>query len=194
MIEAVNSLSVAPLKTFMRMVLSDVPLMKSFVSIPASKRHHHSFPGGLLSHSLECALITHSSVNSLIEVSQNEKEVAIVAALLHDVGKIETLGLQEHTSMGKLLDHEKFTLSVLAPHLNELKKFWYKGYEVLTYLLNWKSSMGYCQYVVGNAIKIADQMSTSASLRRMAFSDKPEYFHFSKLQVGQKETYLSRLN
>lgn len=191
--EAVNALSVRPLKTFMRMVLADEKLMTAFVSIPASKHHHHSYPGGLLSHSLECALITYNSVSSLVEVSQNEKEVAIVAALLHDIGKIETLSIQEHTSMGKLLDHEKFTLSVLSPHLNELKQYWYKGYEVLVYLLSWKPSMGFCQYVVGNAIKNADQMSTSASLRRMAFSDKPDYFHFSKLQIGQKEAYLSRL-
>lgn len=65
----------------------DKTLMIAFVSIPASKRHHHSYPRGLLTHSLQCALITMQNMSAMNELTQSEREVTLVAALLHDVGK-----------------------------------------------------------------------------------------------------------
>lgn len=192
--ELVESLRVIPLRMFAREVLMDKQLMTAFVSIPASKRHHHSFPGGLLMHSLECALMTKQTVESLIDISTKEKEVAIVAALFHDVGKVKTIGLTQHTSTGRLIDHEQFTLMLLSEPLNILEEFWEQGAETLQYLLTWKESQGVCRFVSGNAIKMADRLSTSASLRSMAFKDKPDYFHFAELSIGTNKHYLNRLN
>ena len=192
--ELVESLKVIPLRMFAREVLMDKSLMTAFVSIPASKRHHHSFPGGLLMHSLECALMTKQTVESIINISIKEKEVAVVAALFHDVGKVKTLGLTQHTSTGRLIDHEEFTLMLLADPLNTLQEYWKEGAETLQYLLTWTEKQGVCRFVSGNAIKMADQLSTSASLRSMAFQDKPEYFHFSVINVGSNRYFLNRLN
>jgi hypothetical protein len=192
--ELVESLKVIPLRMFAREVLMDRSLMTAFVSIPASKRHHHSFPGGLLMHSLECALMTQQTVESIINISIKEKEVAVVAALFHDVGKVKTLGASQHTSTGRLIDHEQFTLMLLSEPLNTLEAYWEQGSETLQYLLTWKESQGVCRFVSGNAIKMADRLSTSASLRSMAFKDKPEYFHFAELSIGSNKHYLNRLN
>jgi hypothetical protein len=192
--ELIEGLKVIPLRMFARQVLMDKPLMTAFVSIPASKRHHHSFPGGLLMHSLECALMTKQTVESLIDVSIKEKEVSIIAALFHDVGKVKTLGETKHTSTGRLIDHEQFTLMLLADPLNSLNEYWEQGAETLQYLLTWKESQGVCRFVSGNAIKMSDRLSTSASLNSMAFKDKPEYFHFSELNIGANKHYLNRLN
>ncbi|MBN2864956.1 MAG: TraI domain-containing protein [Thiotrichales bacterium] len=192
--ELVESLKVIPLRMFAREVLMDKPLMTAFVSIPASKRHHHSFPGGLLMHSLECALMTKQTVESIINISTKEQEVSVVAALFHDVGKVKTLGTTQHTSTGRLIDHEQFTLMLLVDPLNTLQEYWEQGAQTLQYLLTWKESHGVCRFVSGNAIKMADRLSTSASLRSMAFKDKPEYFHFTELSIGSQKHYLNRLN
>ncbi|QCU91001.1 TraI domain-containing protein [Thiomicrorhabdus sediminis] len=192
--DLIESLQVIPLRMFAREVLMDTSLMTTFVSIPASKRHHHSFPGGLLMHSLECAFMTKQTVEALLDISTKEKEVAVVAALFHDIGKVKTLGLIQHTSAGRLIDHEQFTLMMLAEPLNTLQEYWQSGAEALQYLLTWKESQGMCRYVTGNAIKMADRLSTSASLNSMAFQDKPDYFHFAELSIGCNKHYLNRLN
>ena len=192
--EIVESITLPPLKKFMIDVLSSTEYMKEFVSLPASKHHHHSIPGGLLSHSIECALITYQTVISLSTVSKNEAEVAMVAALLHDFGKIKTLGVNAHTSLGRLVDHEQLTLMLLTDSLHKLTRSWQQGAETLQYLLLWKEAMGVCRFVSGNAIKMADRLSTSASLRSMAFKNKPGYFHFAELNIGSKKHYLNRLN
>jgi putative nucleotidyltransferase with HDIG domain len=167
--------------------------MIRWVALPASKRHHHSYPGGLLAHSLECAFIAEQNVGMLTELSTREKEVTILAALLHDIGKTQTLSMDGHTSTGRLIDHELLTLQVLAKPLEVLKKRWPDGAQTLQYLLTWKSSMGFCKFVGGNIIKFADQISTSASLRRMAFQDKPLHYRYASIQKSNYSAYLNRL-
>jgi len=194
LIELVESIKAVPLKWFMREVLKDTALMTGFVSIPASKRHHHSFPGGLLAHCLECAYFTRLNVNSLSNVSENEREVATVAALLHDIGKVKTLGLEKYTSIGRLLDHEDFTLSLLSEPLKQLQNNWPSGAEALQYLLIWKENRGHCRFVSGNAIKMADRMSTSASINHMGFAGKPDYYQYTWLNAGSNNIYVNRLN
>lgn len=191
--DLVESLQITPLRTFGRAMLADVQLMKRFVSIPASKRHHHSYPGGLLAHSLECAFIAIQNLKAIADLSKTEREVTIMAALLHDIGKTQTLGGSQHTSMGRLLDHEQLTLLVLAEPLNQLTHYWPKGSETLQYLLMWNHRQGFCRYVGGNIIKLADHLSTSTSLRRMAFEGKPNYYSFSQLRIGQSTHVVNRL-
>lgn len=179
---------------FCHELLADISLISRWVSLPASKRHHHSYPGGLLAHSLECALIAEQNVEMLTELSTREKEVTILAALLHDIGKTQTLSMDGHTSNGRLIDHELLTLQVLAKPLDVLKKLSPDVVQTLQYLLTWKSSMGFCKFVGGNIIKLADQISTSASLRRMAFTNKPDYFIYAPLNVCKKVFFVNRLN
>ena len=194
LINLIESLQVDSLKVFCFEVLMDFELMEKFISIGASKRHHHSFPGGLLIHSLETAMITAQNIEILPEdFSKQEQEVTIVAALFHDIGKTLTLGTQAHTNMGHLIDHDKLTLFVLATPLVHLNDVWSKGAEALQYLLSWKQSDHYCKFVGGNILKTADQLSTSWSLRRMAFADKPEYFNFSSIKTGFQTHYVNRL-
>jgi hypothetical protein len=138
--------------------------------------------------------MTQQTVESLIDVSRKEKEVAVIAALFHDVGKIKTLGPTQHTSTGRLIDHEKFTLMLLASPLNTLQEYWEQGAETLQYLLTWTDKQGVCRFVSGNAIKMSDRLSTSASLRSMVFKDKPDYFHFAEWSIGSSKLYLNRLN
>jgi len=75
--ELVENLKVIPLRMFAREVLMDKPLM------------------------------TKQTVESIINISIKEKEVAVIAALFHDVGKVKTIGPTQHTSTGRLIDHEQ---------------------------------------------------------------------------------------
>lgn len=194
LISLIENLKVHSLKNFCLEVLKDWELMKKFITIGASKRHHHSFPGGLLIHSLETAVITTQNIKLLPEeFSVHEKEVTIVAALFHDIGKTLTLGTQVHTNLGHMVHHDKLTLLVLANALVQLNTTWQKGAETLQYLLTWNPSEHYCKFVGGNIIKTSDQLSTSWSLRRMAFADKPQYFNFSSIKTGLKTHYVNRL-
>ncbi len=193
LLELVESLKIIPLRMFCRQILGNVQIMQNLVSFPASKRHHHSYPGGLLDHSLECSVITGQNLNAIDDMSSSEKEVTLVAALLHDIGKTQTLGMEQHSSIGRLIDHEQLTLAVLAEPLTQLTTYWPKGAETLQYLLTWNHKMGFCKFVGGNIIKLADQLSTSTSLRRMAFDGKPNYYHSSVLKIGQQSHYLNRL-
>lgn len=193
-ISLIENLRVKSLKTFGLEIMQNQELMEKFISIGASKNHHHSFPGGLLIHSLETAMITAQNIKLLPdEFSVHEREVTILAALFHDIGKTLTLGTQVHTNLGHMVHHDKLTLLVLANALVQLDKTWQKGAETLQYLLTWNPSDHYCKFVGGNIIKTADQLSTSWSLRRMAFADKPQYFNFSSIKTGLKTHYVNRL-
>lgn len=191
--DLIHSIKTIPLRMFCRTLLADNALLLRFVSLPASKRHHHSFPSGLLAHSLECAFIAMQNVKVLPDLSITEKEVTVIAALLHDIGKTKTIGTQEHTALGRLLDHEQLSLMTIAEPLNQLNHYWPKGSETLQYLLTWNPRMEFCRFVGGNIIKAADQLSTSMSLRRMGFENKPAYHHFSKLKIGESNHFLNRL-
>ncbi|NCN44231.1 MAG: hypothetical protein CO158_04790 [Piscirickettsiaceae bacterium CG_4_9_14_3_um_filter_43_564] len=182
------------IKVFAQSLLYNEPLMKSWLSIGASKQHHHSFPGGLMLHSLEVAEFVKNALNHYQnEISTDEIEITILAALLHDLGKVKTLSTQSHTDLGRLVDHEKLTLLILAEPLSQLNQHWPKGANALQYLLTWNPKEGHCKYQGGELIKHADQFSTKLSLRRMAFNEKPDYFYFSQLKIGERVQYLNRL-
>ncbi|BBP44537.1 HDIG domain-containing metalloprotein [Thiosulfativibrio zosterae] len=194
LLELIQGFKTQVIKDFAQSLLYNENLMASWLSIPASKRHHHSFPGGLMVHSLEVAQMVKHNL-SLIEneISVQETEVTILAALLHDIGKTQTLTIETHTELGRLVDHEKLTLLVLAEPLSRLKAKWSKGAITLQYLITWKTSAGFCKFIGGEMIKNADQLSTKLSLRRMGFSDKPDYYNYAKVMVGGQSVYLNRI-
>ncbi|GAB6071149.1 hypothetical protein JCM30760_22460 [Thiomicrorhabdus hydrogeniphila] len=193
LIEIGNKLESTDFYDFFWRCLSDLDFIRAFVSIPASKSHHHAFPGGLLQHSIECVNIVESNLELIAEISQNEKEATLLASLFHDAGKVKTLSIGEHTPLGKVMDHEAFTLSVLSDSLGQLQKSWYQGATVLQYLLTWKENQGFCKFVGGNVLKMADRLSTSYSLYKQGFHKKPKHHFFASIQVGKNVKYVNRL-
>lgn len=68
-------------------------------SLPASERHHHSWPFGLFEHSLEVALGTLLGITAAARRSVLVGQLVaptLVVALLHDVGKVFDVGT-DHT-------------------------------------------------------------------------------------------------
>lgn len=180
------------LSTFFWECFKQTDFMMKFVSVPASRAHHHSVPSGLLEHSLECVQTAFKNLPE--EMSQNEKELTLLAALLHDAGKVMTLNQSGSTNLGFSVNHESLSLMAISIPLSNLMRNWQRGYEVFVYLLSWSSRQGFCQYVGGYIISLADQISTNSNLRKTSFKDKPKSHQFAFYTVGNNKQKICRLN
>ena len=115
-----NILSPA-LGQFVDKLFDDKSMAQAFLQLPASTQYHHNETGGLLAHSVEVAEILYS----LSYNNQDERYIATVAGLLHDIGKVRTLGANHATTqIGKMLSHDHLTLEVCAEALKSLDKTW----------------------------------------------------------------------
>jgi 3'-5' exoribonuclease len=117
MLDMVNKINEPCLVDFVTNVLLQPSVGTRFLACPASLNYHHNYAGGLLVHSVEVAqnFLTDSNC------SQQEKDLGIVAALLHDIGKTQTLTPDlTRTSIGYVIDHHQLTLELCAPALKIL--------------------------------------------------------------------------
>ena len=169
------------LKQFIGWVLADTSIVFPFISLPASRQHHHSEAGGLLDHSLECASI----VSRSYEFPEHEIELATVAALFHDVGKIRTLqGVGKLTSAGHILDHDAMTLEVLAPYLQRLDSICPDAGLALRYMWTWRNHQrGHRPplLTIVEVLTAADRISSGLNRQQTAFSEHPEWHQFASL-------------
>lgn len=93
--------------------------MLPLVRTPASPRYHHNQLGGLLSHSLAVA----DFVSKEFRQGTMKFDIAITAALFHDLGKKQTLNDNvSRTAIGSLIDHDALTLELCAEQLAVLSQ------------------------------------------------------------------------
>jgi predicted HD phosphohydrolase len=174
----VDQISNETLRSFIGWVFSDDIIALSFISLPASRRHHHSMAGGLLEHSLECA----EMVYRFIEFGQDRRDLAVVGALLHDAGKIMTLNIGgKFSTVGCVLDHDALTLEVLSPHLRRLEAVSPDMATALRYLWTWrKHRRGNVHPIltVAEAISAADRISSALNVEEEAFRESPDWQRF----------------
>jgi len=105
------------LRKFVATVLTEQTIGYRYLQCPASLRHHHAYAGGLLAHSIEVA----EQILKNAEFNVQERDLGIVAGLLHDIGKVLTLTPQgSRTALGKVVDHDELTLEICAPALKIL--------------------------------------------------------------------------
>ena len=115
----VDSITSAHLKQFLSDVLVNNDTGINFLQCPASLRHHHNYSGGLLEHSIDVA----ERVVSRSQFANAERDIAIISALIHDIGKTKTLSPNgTRTSLGMVVDHDELTLEICAQALSHLDK------------------------------------------------------------------------
>lgn len=86
---------------------------------PASLNYHHNYLGGLIQHSIEVA----EAILYNESLSESEKQIGIVAALVHDIGKTKTMTPDlNRTSLGYFVDHDNLGLEICANAMLELEK------------------------------------------------------------------------
>ncbi|WP_435276281.1 HD domain-containing protein [Psychrobium sp. nBUS_13] len=94
----VNCIKSTELRDFIAQVLIPSRICLGFIQAPASLNHHHNCPGGLIAHSVEVAQI----VSTMPWQDDDHRDLAITAALLHDIGKVKTLSAQhKRTNVGQ---------------------------------------------------------------------------------------------
>ena len=165
-----DQITMVPLRTFVDKILANDVLTLPFLSLPGSREHHHSFSGGLLTHSLECAEIV---ATLAIDLPRQTRELGMVAALWHDIGKVMTLDSRRGAWLtGAILDHDALTLELLATALNFLDKEWPESALMLRYLFTWNKNGrgGRPIQVIAEAVASADRISSGLSAERLAFA------------------------
>lgn len=110
-----------PWKRLCRQLLQNEEIRPKLLAAPAAKSIHHAYRGGLLEHTL--AVARHCL--KITELHQDlDREILLVAAVLHDLGKAWELqpGLhREYTDQGRLLGHILLGLQQLEPFLQRTK-------------------------------------------------------------------------
>lgn len=103
-------------------ILLDEKLMSRFCTVPAGVRLHHAYPGGLLEHTT-----TMMEVVMLIAplYPMLDRDILLVGAFLHDMGKIEELlgeGEFSYSNPGQMLGHPFLGVEILDAKIREAEK------------------------------------------------------------------------
>lgn len=130
------NLESAILRGFLGQVLGGREIGTRFLSVPASLKHHHNYPGGLLVHSVQCGQM----IGALPGIPTRQRDIAIVAALLHDIGKVWVFDQQKRrTLLGELLHHDALTLEICATALADLDQIWPDAALALRHVWAWRT-------------------------------------------------------
>lgn len=113
--QLIDTLTSAPLRTLLVAALLLPDAHRGYWASPASRRHHHAYPGGLARHSLEVATL----MASISGLSSESRELGIAGGLLHDFGKIWCYGALGIETDGRR--HESIGLAELEHPIQLLR-------------------------------------------------------------------------
>ncbi|TLM61380.1 MAG: HD domain-containing protein [Deltaproteobacteria bacterium] len=119
----VASLRNPHLSALMKAFLADEAFLAAYSRAPAAKAMHHVYLGGLLEHSLAVADLAEDICRRYPGL---DRDLLIVGALLHDVGKVSELRYArsfEYTDAGKLLGHIVIGVEMVEERLRGLPGF-----------------------------------------------------------------------
>ncbi len=114
-----ENISYKPWAKFIDYMMKDERIAPYFDTAPAAKAMHHAYLHGLLEHTLGVAKVCVTMANLYPQV---DKELLIVGALFHDIGKIEEMSgvlSTEYTHVGKLLGHTIICLGIMEEYLKK---------------------------------------------------------------------------
>lgn len=189
----INSIENKSTRQLLNNVFDSPEILLPFLVLPASSQHHHSYQFGLIQHSLECSEFTQNALN--IHNNQDEVDICVAASLLHDTGKIKTLQEERKlTQMGVYIQHDILTLFILQPFLKKMEEEWSIGAAALMYMLTWdRNKDPIPKHCLSVLVKASDYISVANNLSQDAFQDKPDYFHYSAMNMGEKTFFMNRL-
>lgn len=119
----VDTLADPDLKKLMQQFLADQDFMAGYTRAPAAKTMHHVCLGGLLEHSLAVARL---AVDICRRYPDLERDLLVVGALLHDIGKLAELRYHrsfEYTDAGRLLGHIVIGVEMVEEKIRGLGRF-----------------------------------------------------------------------
>ena len=123
-----------------------------------------------MAHSVEVAEITGNQLYK----STDERDIAVVTALLHDIGKVRTLKPDKSTTqLGKMVGHDDLTLEICANALKELDKTWSEASYTMRHV--WTCASTGAKYgferncLIANIVQFADRQSVDHFNENQAF-------------------------
>lgn len=160
LMELMHSIQSPALNRFLGNIFSDQAIMTAFMQLPASTQQHHNYVGGLMEHSIEAAEIAALQRYDNVE----ERDITVVAALLHDIGKTKSYTTNmKTTNLGKMVSHDQLTLEVCAAALRSLDRDWPDAANALRHI--WTCSSPGSRYgfqpctPLANIVRFADKFS-----------------------------------
>ena len=102
---------------------NDAGLLRAFATAPAAKSMHHAYIGGLLEHSLAIAALVDLMAPRYPALN---RDLMILGALLHDIGKIGELSYVrsfDYTDEGKLIGHIVMGVEMIDERIRTLADF-----------------------------------------------------------------------
>jgi len=171
-------------------VMTDQSIAPAFYRAQASQDYHHAYVGGLLQHSVEVASMAYQ-LSVTLGLSSTETSVALVASMLHDLGKIWLYyNCAQRVVIGQ---HEAYTFGLLGPHLSGLQAKAPCVFEALTACLVARVGAHPPQYLVETLVRQCDRLSAQAQHMKSAFADLPPHFYFTRSQTSSGSIILKRL-
>lgn len=112
----------APLDGFLREILLDPMIGVPFLRCRASVSHHHAWIGGLLTHSTELLDVAEALARFVLPNDAWSPHIAQLGYLLHDVGKLRSVGEYRRPDNALTVRHETMTIEMMGPHLQWLER------------------------------------------------------------------------
>lgn len=119
----IGSISEENLRALLESFFSDDDFSVNFKEAPAAMKHHHSYIGGLLEHTLNVVKLCDMISNNY---SNLNRDLLLTGAILHDVGKIKAYSAKtsiDMTDSGKFLGHITLGSAMVADKLKGLDSF-----------------------------------------------------------------------
>ncbi len=112
----------SPLRGFLKQVLLDPRIFPDLMLCRASVSHHHAYPGGLLVHSTGLLDLAAELTRRSVPNCPWSPHLAQLGLLLHDLGKIRSVGHTRRPPHPFAMRHELIAIELLAPHLDWLER------------------------------------------------------------------------
>jgi 3'-5' exoribonuclease len=119
----IGSISEENLRALLERFFSDDDFSASFKEAPAAMKHHHSYLGGLLEHTLNVVKLCDMISNNY---SNLNRDLLLTGAILHDIGKIKAYSAKTSINMtdtGKFLGHITLGSTMVADKLKGMDSF-----------------------------------------------------------------------
>lgn len=160
----------APLDGFLRRVLLDPSLGLPFLRCRASVRHHHAYAGGLLVHCTEMLDFAAGLTRQVLPADPWSPYLAQVGYLLHDLGKLISVGATRRARHGIVYPHAFMTIELLTPHLDWLEQHHPDLAVALRHLFAYLATPARARaipsHVVAEIVERLDQFSAAAFNQR----------------------------
>ena len=120
LLQSLNAVSHRHVRRFLVDVLLNANTALGLLTVPASCRHHHAYPGGLLEHTVDMLIdFEQHRPPNLEPILQDLMRALIV---VHDIGKTVTHVSGAYTERGEWQPHEPAGLELLASPLATLER------------------------------------------------------------------------